>query len=233
MFTSRLFRVRETLSLAVDRPREFLRSSLRLQGAYSSALDRRSITIESTASSVRERKRKTERDTASWFDRKRKIVEINYSVRRRSTHTKQRPIIAHGQCVPRSTNLNRVSLVYLLMTPFYRDISSVWFSIKRGEEEGEGNRPFRSLIATSYDNHVLLRDTFPWYGFILEPYRPLSTEIRRCEPRYPLQESSQNSETERMTWRLLELMDVETHESISWFQKIQKRKICDLRIEEW
>ena len=63
----------------------------------------------------RERKRKRKKDSTSQFDRKRDVRETNYSVCRRSTHTIPRPIIAHGQCSPRSssTNLNRVSHSHL------------------------------------------------------------------------------------------------------------------------
>lgn len=72
----------------VDRPREFLRSSLRLQGARSSALDRRSTSIVSIASSARERGREKKRDNASQFGGETETGKISYSVCRRSTHTK-------------------------------------------------------------------------------------------------------------------------------------------------
>lgn len=58
-------------------------------------------------------------------------------------------------CVPRSTNLNRVSLMYLLMMPFYKDVS-VRSSMKRERGEG-GKSPFSEPLATSYDNHAHFR----------------------------------------------------------------------------
>lgn len=93
----------------MDRPREFLRSSLRLQGARSSALDRDVLPLRGvyrvSSATKKEREREKREDER---DRRDKL----FCLPKEHAYKTAANYRAHGQYAPRSpsANLNRVSL---------------------------------------------------------------------------------------------------------------------------